>query len=877
MICVRALLVLALLAVPALASPASPDVVASAADYVESRVRADGSLDGAPTSQGVQALAAAGRDPHATRREGGRSPVEWLRANPPAENANAYAWEQAILGIAAAREDPASFGGVDHTARLRAHFVGGQMGSPAYVNDDVWGILALRAAGAAPGDPMVAGMRDTVLASQALDGSWSHVMFQGGDVDVTGAAVSALVEAGLPRDHDAVARGLAYLDQKRDAAKGGWSAKPGLPVNVQSTAWALNAYRAAGRALPEGALDFIARSRCADGGLATSPPATACERGNAWATVEGLVILAGSHVPVRRHLAVEAVASPPSSRAHETVRFEARAPADAGAIAHTTWRFGDGATAEGLVVEHAYEQRGRYRATVEVATRDGRLGEAGVEVHVEPAPPVATVAAAPATTHRGAPVAISALGSGDPDGRIVTYAFDFGDGNASAPGPDPVAAHAWTLPGVYVVTLTVVDEDGLSARATTQVEVVNRAPVLALVAPASVDRVAPARFQAEALDPDGDALAWTWRFGDGNVSTEPRPAHRFEALGERVVEAAACDRFGACAVATARVEVVNLPPRLAAPTRLAAVLGEPFALEARASDPDGPEPAVTWILGGRALEGARVRAAIDREGPHDVVVRARDAEGAEVEALVHVEVAPAGSEAPSADPEALVETPRAASPALVLAEPVVEGRVARLAAQVVQDDGRGRAYRFDFGDGAATGWLDAPAARHRFATPGLHVVTVEARDEDGNVLVARAVARIENRPPAIAVDRHGVHGAALAARGTATDPDGDAIRVVARVAGRALEAGGAAWSLDVAGLAVGPGVVTLVPVDAHGAAGEPVTLAFEVEPAIEASPPARESVAAESAATSPAATPGAPMVAVVAALAACARLVRRRA
>ncbi len=51
----------------------------------------------------------------------------------------------------------------------------------------------------------------------------------------------------------------------------------------------------------------------------------------------------------------------------------------------------------------------------------------------------------------------SAFGSYDPDGEIVSYHWDFGDGN-NATGM--YADHVYSEPGEYVVTLTVTDNEG---------------------------------------------------------------------------------------------------------------------------------------------------------------------------------------------------------------------------------------------------------------------------------------------------------------------------------------------------------------------------------------------------------------------------------
>jgi len=52
--------------------------------------------------------------------------------------------------------------------------------------------------------------------------------------------------------------------------------------------------------------------------------------------------------------------------------------------------------------------------------------------------------------------------SSDPDGEIVSFTFDFGDGSARREGNDlsePIS-HLYEEAGLYIITLTVTDNDG---------------------------------------------------------------------------------------------------------------------------------------------------------------------------------------------------------------------------------------------------------------------------------------------------------------------------------------------------------------------------------------------------------------------------------
>ena len=66
------------------------------------------------------------------------------------------------------------------------------------------------------------------------------------------------------------------------------------------------------------------------------------------------------------------------------------------------------------------------------------------------------------------PVVFDGTGSSDPDGLIVTYDWDFGDG---VTGSGVTQSHAYVDPGIYTLTLTVTDNNGLTDSATSIVTI----------------------------------------------------------------------------------------------------------------------------------------------------------------------------------------------------------------------------------------------------------------------------------------------------------------------------------------------------------------------------------------------------------------------
>ncbi|HEX9779896.1 MAG TPA: PKD domain-containing protein [bacterium] len=158
------------------------------------------------------------------------------------------------------------------------------------------------------------------------------------------------------------------------------------------------------------------------------------------------------------------------------VILQARAGRDPdGDPMRVTWDFGDGTTGEGLRVTHRYDRGGRYTV---MATADDGTGtacataRASVPVIVNRAP--SAVIAPVGAGCPGLPLAMSARGSVDPDGDVLTYRWTFGDGRT---GEGKSALHTYAGPGRYRLMLEVDDHSGMSCGTVrTDADVVINAP-----------------------------------------------------------------------------------------------------------------------------------------------------------------------------------------------------------------------------------------------------------------------------------------------------------------------------------------------------------------------------------------------------------------
>ena len=132
-----------------------------------------------------------------------------------------------------------------------------------------------------------------------------------------------------------------------------------------------------------------------------------------------------------------------------------RSPSGAtGQIQRWRWDFGDGATAEGPTVEHAYGKAGPYVVRLSIET-DATASECNVTAAqhyvVANAPPVAD-AGADRLVGVDQEVLFDGSRARDPDGADFTWLWDFGDG-ATASGMN--VRHRFRTSGELPVTLTV--------------------------------------------------------------------------------------------------------------------------------------------------------------------------------------------------------------------------------------------------------------------------------------------------------------------------------------------------------------------------------------------------------------------------------------
>ena len=138
-----------------------------------------------------------------------------------------------------------------------------------------------------------------------------------------------------------------------------------------------------------------------------------------------------------------------------------------GEIVSWFWEFGDGSTSTNQNPTHMYEDNGTYVVKLTVTDDKNATSTKQVAIVVANKAPVAKFTFNPANPKIGDEIEFTSQ-SFDDDGNIVSYLWDFGDGNTSTE-QNPV--HSYDKTGTYNVTLTVTDNDGATHTQTQQIEV----------------------------------------------------------------------------------------------------------------------------------------------------------------------------------------------------------------------------------------------------------------------------------------------------------------------------------------------------------------------------------------------------------------------
>jgi PKD repeat protein len=267
-------------------------------------------------------------------------------------------------------------------------------------------------------------------------------------------------------------------------------------------------------------------------------------------------------------------ADPREGPAPLVVSFDGRFSHDDGTIVEYRWDFGDPAstgTMVGDICKHTFAHPGTYLVKLTVIDDEGSIDSQQIAIVVRNAAPVAVASVNNDTPLPGVKVIFNGTASHDAQDDIVSYAWDFGDGN-SATGV--IADHTYKQGGYYVASLVVTDSNDATGRANLGISVQpgqsncddgdgtcggedNPYAIITSNWSCSGAQVGdPIRFDGTASRPGvGRIISYHWDFGDGSTASGGIVTHAYDSQNTYIVTLTVVDEGGGTDTATGSVNV----------------------------------------------------------------------------------------------------------------------------------------------------------------------------------------------------------------------------------------------------------------------------------------------------------------------------------
>ena len=147
--------------------------------------------------------------------------------------------------------------------------------------------------------------------------------------------------------------------------------------------------------------------------------------------------------------------------------------------------------------------------------------------------------------------------SRDTDGTIISWFWDFDDGNVST---DPNPKHNYSDDGTYTVTLTVTDNNSEMHSISKEIAILNVGPNASAHVNKTVFTLGePVSFTGLGHDKDGSIASWLWNFGDGNSSQSQNATHIYAKSGTYNVSLTVTDNDEATIRDVVTITVIETP------------------------------------------------------------------------------------------------------------------------------------------------------------------------------------------------------------------------------------------------------------------------------------------------------------------------------
>lgn len=242
-----------------------------------------------------------------------------------------------------------------------------------------------------------------------------------------------------------------------------------------------------------------------------------------------------------------------------------------GIVVEYIWDFGDGIKDSGLYESHFYSTDGTYNVTLTVIDNEGESDVDSIEITVtlhQNDSPNAAINVNTMSVEIGQYICFNASESNDPDGIIIEYTWDFGDGTKDS---GMYSTYFYSSAGTYSVTLTVIDDEGACDIDSVSIIVIeaeeppqNDPPVAVIfVENTTVEDGSNIIFNgSESLDSDGVIVEYTWDFGDGTKDSGIHSSHIYQTYGTYNVTLTVIDDDGAIDDSNITITVLQKTPTI---------------------------------------------------------------------------------------------------------------------------------------------------------------------------------------------------------------------------------------------------------------------------------------------------------------------------
>ncbi|HEC89111.1 MAG TPA: PKD domain-containing protein [Thermoplasmatales archaeon] len=256
----------------------------------------------------------------------------------------------------------------------------------------------------------------------------------------------------------------------------------------------------------------------------------------------------GGSNPPQNNPPVANVGGQYSGYTNQLIYFDGSTSYDSdGNIVSYKWSFGDGSTEYGEKVSHKYAESGKYIVTLTVKDDDGATAIDSTTVNIIANPenqaPIAN-AGGPYYAGVGESIHFDASASYDSDGEIVSYLWNFGDGEKTF---GETVYYSYDSEGTYIVTLTVTDNNGSVKTAyTTAIISSGSGTKLSVDLPSSYTGFVGQNIQFTATTSGNNIVSYTWDFGDGTelITQNSTINHTYSEAGIYNVTITVSDTYG---------------------------------------------------------------------------------------------------------------------------------------------------------------------------------------------------------------------------------------------------------------------------------------------------------------------------------------------